>query len=231
MGKPQIAVIGLGNFGYAVAKTLASKGCQILCIDRSEERLERVREIATHAVQADATDEKVLREVGVAEVDSAVVSLGRDMEATLLAAMALRDIGVKQLVVKAVSPLHGRILKKLGVDRVVFPEAEMGRRVAETLITPSILDYLELGEGYGVAEVSAPRQFWNKNLAEIELRTQYGVTVLAIRRASKGGQPSIVANPAGAEVIREGDILVIIGEEKNLERLSTEREEGNAREN
>jgi trk system potassium uptake protein TrkA len=222
MGKPQIAVIGLGNFGYAVAKTLASKGYQILCIDRSEERLERVREIATHAVQADATDEKVLREVGVAEVDSAVVSLGRDMEATLLAAMALRDVGVKQLIVKAVNPLHGRILKKLGVDRVVFPEAEMGRRVAETLITPSILDYLELGEGYGVAEVSAPRQFWNKNLAEIELRTQYGVTVLAIRRASKGGQPSIVTNPAGAEVIREGDILVIIGEGKNLNRLSAE---------
>ena len=222
MGKPQIAVIGLGNFGYAVAKTLASKGYQILCIDRSEERLERVREIATHAVQADATDEKVLREVGVAEVDSAVVSLGRDMEATLLAAMALRDVGVKQLIVKAVNPLHGRILKKLGVDRVVFPEADMGRRVAETLMTPSILDYLELGEGYGVAEVSAPRQFWNKNLAEIELRTQYGVTVLAIRRASKGGQPSIVTNPAGAEVIREGDILVIIGEGKNLNRLSAE---------
>ncbi|MFQ5847948.1 MAG: potassium channel family protein [Candidatus Methylomirabilales bacterium] len=220
MSQSQFAVIGLGNFGYAVARTLAEKGRQVLCIDRWEERLERVREIATHAVQADATDEKALREVGVAEVDCAVVSLGQAMEASLLAAMALREIGVKELVVKAVSPLHGRILKKLGVDRVVFPEADMGRRVAESLVTPSILDYLELGEGFGVAEVGAPQTFWGKSLAELELRRQYGVTILAIRRASKGEQPNIVANPSGADVIREGDILVIIGENEKLEQLS-----------
>lgn len=220
MAKPQFAVIGLGNFGYAVARTLVEKGCQVLCVDRREERLERVREIATHAVQVDATDEKALRELGVDDVDCAVVSLGQDMEASLLVAMALKDIGVKQLVVKAVSPLHGRILKKLGVDRVVFPEADMGRRVAEGLVSPSILDYLELGEGYGVAEVGASEKFWGKSLADLQLRPQYGVTVLAIRRASKGEQPAIVASPSAAEVIREGDILVIIGEEKNLEKLS-----------
>lgn len=224
MGKPQFAVIGLGSFGYAVVRTLADKGCQIICVDESEERLERVREIATHAVQADATDEKVLREIGVAEADCAVVSLGRDMEASLLVAMTLKDIGVKQLVVKAVSPLHGRILKKIGVDRVVFPEADMGRRVAEMLVAPSILDYLELGEGYGVAEVGAPQKFWDKSLAELALRTHYETTVLAIRRASKGEQPSILANPKGTDVVREGDILVILGEEKNLEKLSVEEE-------
>lgn len=224
MGKPQFAVIGLGNFGYSVAKTLAEKGCQVLCIDRSEERLERVREIAIHAVQADATDEKVLREVGIEEMDCAVVSLGQSMEASLLVAMALKDVGVKQLVVKAVSPLHGRILKKLGVDRVVFPEQDMGRRVAESLVTPTILDYLELGEGYSVAEVGASQKFWEKNLAELQLRSQYGVTVLAIRRASKGEQPTIVVSPSGAEIVREGDILVVIGEDKNLGRLTAEEE-------
>jgi len=222
MGKPQFAVIGLGSFGYAVAKTLAEKRCQVLCIDRSEERLERVRDIAIHAVQADATDEKVLREVGVAEVDCAVVSLGQNMEASLLVAMALKDIGIKQLVVKATSPLHGRILKKLGVDRVVFPEADMGRRVAESLMAPSILDYLELGEGYGVAEVGAPQKFWGKSLAELNLRARYGVTVLAIRRASKGGRAAIVVNPSGDEVIREGDVLVIIGEDEKIEKLTAE---------
>jgi trk system potassium uptake protein len=220
MGKPQIAVIGLGNFGYAVAKTLAEKGCQILCIDQSEDRLEQVRDFATHAVQGDATDEKVLREVGVAEADCAVVSLGRDMEASLLVTMALRDVGVKRLVVKAVSPLHGRMLKKLGVDRVVFPEAEMGRRVAENLVSPSILDYLELGEGYGVAEVGAPNAFWGKTLADLALRTAYGVTILAIRRASEGKDPAIVVSPSGAEVIREGDLLVVIGADDSLENLS-----------
>ena len=224
MGKSQFAVIGLGNFGFAVAKTLAEKGCQVLCIDRSEERLERVREIAIHAVQADATDEKILREVGIGEMDCAVVSLGQSMEASLLVAMALRDLGVKQLVVKAVSPLHGRILKRLGVDRLVFPEQDMGRRVAETLVTPTILDYLELGEGYSVAEVGASKRFWEKNLAELQLRTHYGVTVLAIRRASKGEQPTIVVSPSGGEVIREGDILVVIGEDKGLEKLSAEAE-------
>lgn len=224
MDKPQFAVIGLGNFGFAVAKTLAEKGYQVLCIDRSEERLERVRDIAIHAVQADATDEKVLREVGIEEMDCAVVSLGQSMEMSLLVALALKDLGVKQLVVKAVSPLHGRVLKKLGVDRVVFPEAEMGRRVAETLVTPSILDYLELGEGYSVAEVGAPKKFWEKNLAELQLRTEYGVTVLAIRRASKGDQPTIVVSPSGGEVVREGDILVVIGEDKNLEKLTAEAE-------
>ncbi len=224
MSTSQFTVIGLGSFGYAVAKTLAEKGCDVLCIDRLEERVERVREIATQAVQADATDEKVLREVGVEDIDCAVVSLGQDMEASLLVAMALKDVGVKQLVVKAVSPLHGRILKKLGVDRVVFPEADMGRRVAESLVTPSILDYLELGEGYGVAEVGAPQKFWNKSLAELELRSHYGVTILAIRRASKGEEPIIVANPSGPEVVREGDILVVIGAAKNLESLSAEEE-------
>lgn len=224
MGKPQFAVIGLGNFGYSVAKTLAEKGCQVLCIDRSEERLERVREIAIHAVQADATDEKVLREVGIEEMDCAVVSLGQSMEASLLVAMALKDVGVKQLVVKAVSPLHGRILKKLGVDRVIFPEQDMGRRVAESLVTPTILDYLELGEGYSVAEVRASQNFWEKNLAELQLRSHYGVTVLAIRRASKGEQPTIVVSPSGAEIVREGDILVVIGEDKNLGRLTAEEE-------
>lgn len=224
MAKSQFAVIGLGNFGYAVARTLAEKGCQVLCVDWSEERLERVRDIATHAAQGDVTDEKALRALGMEDVDCAVVSLGQNMEATLLVAMALKDLGVKQLVVKAVSPLHGRILKKLGVDRVVFPEADMGRRVAETLVTPSILDYLELGEGYGVAEVGAPQKFWDKTLAELALRTHYEVTVLAIRRASKGEQPSILANPKGTDVVREGDILVILGEEKNLEKLSAEEE-------
>lgn len=220
MSTLQFAVIGLGNFGYAVARTLAEKGCQILCIDESEARLERVRYIATHAVQADAADEKVLREVGVAEADCVVVSLGRDMEASLLIAMALRDIGVKKLVVKAVNPLHGRILKKLGVDRVVFPESDMGRRVAETLVTPSILDYLELGDGHGVAEVSAPEKFWQRSLADLRLRTSYGVTVLAIRRASQEIQPTIIVNPAGTELILEGDILIVIGEDKHLKNLS-----------
>ena len=224
MSKSQFAVSGLGNFGYAVARTLREKGCQVLCIDRSEERLEREREIATHAVQADATDEKALREIGVVDVDCVVVSLGQNMEASLLVAMALMEIGVKQLVVKAVSPLHGRILKRLGVDRVVFPEADMGRRVAETLVSPSILDYLELGEGYGVAEVGAPQAFWDKSLGELQLRSQYGVTVLAIRRASKGEHPSIVTNPSGGEAIRKGDILVIIGEEESLGKLSAEEE-------
>ncbi|MFQ5989610.1 MAG: potassium channel family protein [Candidatus Methylomirabilales bacterium] len=224
MGKPQFAIIGLGSFGYAVARALAEKGCQVLCIDRVEERLEQVREIATYAVQADATEEKALREVGVGAVDCAVVSLGQDMEASLLVTMALKDIGVKQLVVKAVSPLHGRILKKLGVDRVVFPEADMGRRVAESLVSPSILDYLELGEGYGVAEIGAPQKFWGKNLAELQLRTQYGVTVLVIRRASKGEEPTIVVSPSAAEVIREGDILVVIGEDTHLEKLSAAAE-------
>jgi len=206
MKKPQFAIIGLGNFGYSAAKTLAEKGCEILCIDQSEERLELVREIATHAVQADATDEKALRAVGVGEVDCAVVSMGQDIEASLLVTMLLRDLGVKQLVVKAVSPMHGRILKKLGVDRVVFPEADMARRVAESLLTPSILDYLELGEGYGVAEVAAPQTFWGKSLAELQLRTHYGVTVLAIRRASKGEDASraIVANPAGGRSSGKG---------------------------
>lgn len=220
MSKPQFVVIGLGNFGYAVARTLAEKGCQVLCIDKSEERLERIRDIATHAVQADAADGKVLREVGVAETDCAVVSLGRDIEASLLVVMALRDIGVKKIVVKAVNPLHGRILKKLGVDRLVFPESDMGRRVAEGLITPSIRDYLELGDGHGVAEVIAPTRFWDKSLADLHLRTSYGVTVLVIRRASQGMQPSIVLNPSGTEFIREGDTLIAIGREEQLANLS-----------
>ena len=155
MARRQFAVIGLGRFGAAMATTLAELGQDVIGVDGDAERVRQLADTITQAVELDATDDRALRSVGVQDVDVAVVSIGENIESSLLVVMQLRELGVKSIVAKAVTPLHGRILEKLGVSRVIFPEREMAIRVAHGLVMPNVIDYIELSSDFSIVELPA----------------------------------------------------------------------------
>lgn len=225
----QFAVIGLGRFGYHVAQTLTQHRCEVMAIDNDEEKIQSVADLVTHAVQLDATDEKALRAIGVQDVDAAIVSIGENIEASILIVMTLKEMGVREIIAKAVTPIHGKILRNLGVSRVVFPEREVAIRLANGLVTPSILEYLDVSPDYSIVEIPAAERLVGKPLAEGRFQSQYGATVIAIRRKvpyiTEAGESEFSEemriSPSPEEVIEEGDIFVLLGPKKNLEQLQT----------
>ena len=190
----------------------------VLCIDSDSEKLAAVKGFATQAVQVDATNEDSLRAIGIREIDVAVVSLGQNREAAVMVTLFLKEMGVKEIIAKAVTPLHGRLLQKTGADRLVFPERDMGRRVAEGLVSPNILDHLEVSKGCSIVELVCPGEFVGKSIRDLGVRSKYGVTIVAIHKKGKGGEETIM-NPGPNEVIDRGDILVLIGRERDIHRL------------
>ena len=180
--KKHIAVIGLGRFGFSVAKTLAKYGSEVIAIDREEERVKKVSEFVSYAVQLDAMDEKALRSVGVQNVDTAIVSIGENIEASILVVMLLKEIGIRNIIAKAVTTLHGKVLENLGVQRIIFPERDMAIRVAHSLIRPNVLEQLELSQEYSIVELPTPPRLIGKTLKESQLRSKYGVNLIAIKR-------------------------------------------------
>jgi trk system potassium uptake protein TrkA len=218
--RKQFGVIGLGRFGSAMATTLAELGHDVIGVDGDETRVQRLADTITHALQIDATDEKALRAAGIQDVDVAVVSIGENIESSLLVVMQLRELGIKTIVAKAVTPLHGRILEMLGVSRVVFPEREMAIRVAHGLVLPNVLEYIELSRDFSIVELPAPEPFIGKSLKQLELRPRYGLTLIAIKRTPEGGGP-LTTNiaPSADETIRRDDILALLGSTERLGQL------------
>ncbi|MGQ9498010.1 MAG: potassium channel family protein [Desulfotomaculales bacterium] len=210
----QFAVIGLGRFGQSVAITLAKMGYEVLAIDTDEEKVNEIVEHVTHAVQIDALDENALRAVGIRNFDVVIVAIGHDMQASILITVMLKEMGVREVVAKARTELHGRVLAKVGADKVVFPERDMGVRVARALVTKNILDQIELSPDYSILELVAPEEFVGKTLEESGIRLRHGVTVLAIRRGA-----DIIISPGGKQVIEPGDVLVTVGKNDRLKRL------------
>ena len=171
-------------------------------------------------MQLDATDEKALRAAGIRDVDAAVVSIGENIESSLLVVTLIRELGITNIVAKAVTPLHGRILEKLGVTRVVFPEREMAIRVAHSLVVPSVLEFIELSKKFSIAEIPAPAEFAGKTLREIGLRSRFGLTTIAIKRATIGGGGDFTnVAPGPDDVVEAGDILALLGSNENLGKL------------
>ncbi len=160
----QFAVIGLGRFGSSIARTLYNQGCEVLAIDRREEMVQEMSGSVTQAVQLDATDEKALKAVGIENIDVAIVAIGENLQASILISILLKEVGVKEVIAKARTPLHGRILKKIGADKIIFPEKEMGARLARSLVTTNILEQVELSPGYSVVEILAPKEFAGKSI-------------------------------------------------------------------
>ena len=222
----QFAVIGLGRFGLSVAKTLTEKDCQVLCIDIDEEIVQDASEFVTQAVKADATDEEALKAVGLENIDVAVVSVG-NIEASILTTLALKEIGVKEIVAKAVTDSHGKVLTKVGATKVVFPERDMGTRIANILASPKIIEHLDLSGACSIVEMEAPKEFVGKSLKQIDVRAKYGLNVVAIRKKSKfpikegAGVPSEKTNisPQADDIIAEGDVLLVIGDTEKIEKM------------
>jgi trk system potassium uptake protein TrkA len=218
--RKQFGVIGLGRFGSAMATTLTELGHDVVGVDSDESRVQRLADVITQVLQIDATDERALRAAGIQDVNVAVVSIGENIESSLLVVMQLRELGVETIVAKAVTPLHGRILEKLGVSRVIFPEREMAMRVAHSLVMPNVIDYIELSRDFSIVEVPAPDAFVGRTLKQLELRPRLGLTLIAIKRKSDDSG-AIVTNiaPAADETIRRGDILALLGGNERLNQL------------
>jgi trk system potassium uptake protein TrkA len=221
MARRTYAVIGLGRFGSAVATTLAEMGEEVIGIDSDEERVRQLADTVSQAVQLEATDIKALREVGVQDVDTAVISIGENIEASLLVVMQVKELGVETVIAKAVTELHGRILQKLGVSRVIYPEREMAQRVAHSLVVPNVLDYIELSKDFSIVELPAPRGFVGKSLKELELRPRYGLTLIAIKRKTGTGDGVVtIVSPPADERILEGDVVDLLGATDRFSQLT-----------
>lgn len=201
-------VIGAGRYGDALARRLYILGNEVLVIDIDPEKTQRIADSVTHAVTADAKSESVLRSLGVKNYDCAVVAIGGVITDSVLIALALKEIGLDMVVCKAQSDAHGRILEKIGVDSVVYPEREMGGRTAQKLSAGNIFEYMELSDEYGIAEIASPKKWVGRSLMELDVRRMYGVTILAVTDGH-GGNPMIA--PPADYLFKESDDIVVFG--------------------
>ncbi len=210
----QFAVIGLGRFGSSVARTLHSMGHQVLAIDSDEEHVRSLLDYTTRAVMADATDETALKALGIRNFDVVIVGIGGDIQASILTTLMLKELGVGYVVVKAQNDLHGKVLYKIGADKVVFPERDMGFRVAQNLVSSNILEFIELSPDVSMIEIVASEKMVGKELRQLDLRNRFNANVIAIKR---GGDINIT--PRANDVIQRDDVLVVVGINDDLKRL------------
>ena len=207
-------VVGLGRFGSEAARQLYALGCEVLAMDNISEHVQQVANDVTHAVVGDSRDKEVLRALGVGDFDCGIVAIGDDLAASVLTTMNMKELGIKHLVCKAHDDTHRRVLEKLGADRVVIPEQENAARLARSLSSHNVLDYIELSEDYGIAEVPAPTIWNGKSLKDLNVRAKLGLNIIAVRR---GG--SIHVSPAADFVMEGGDIVVVLGDNEHLEKV------------
>ncbi len=220
-------VIGLGRFGSSIARALVEKGFEVMVIDSDENEVREFAELVTHSFVLDATDERALRDIGVADVDVAIVSVGQSIDTSILITLILKELGVKQVIVKAVNDRHGKILQRIGADKVIYPEREVATRLAESFFSTKIFDYIELSPIHSIIEIAAPKPFIGRTLKQIALREKHNVSVIAIKRkipiVTEKGTPDfkeeVIIGPGADDEISEGDILTILGKYEDLEKI------------
>lgn len=212
----EFAVIGLGRFGSSVARTLYGLGHRVLALDKSEEKIRRLVDQVTHTVQLDATDPDALRAVGITNFDAVVVAIGVDIQESILSTMLLKELGCRRVIAKAVDERQGKVLERIGADVVVFPERDMGVRVAHTLASPNVLEYISLSPNYRIEEMRVPERLDGQTIGDLDLRARYGVNVLLIRRDSQ-----LLISPGTDVRLQSGDVLVIVGENRQLNKMET----------
>ena len=220
----KIGIIGAGRFGMSRAQALSESGVEVVLMDRNGSLVQSASSIVTHAVQGDATNARALEESGIGECDVAVVAIGSNIEASTLATANCKEIGVNEVIAKATSDLHGKILKKIGADQVIFPDRDSAHRLARSIIDHGAFDLLELSEGCSIAEIDVPESCVDKTLAETDLRKKTGVTVLCIRRpAANPKKPRELLIPTPTEKILASDRLIVFGSTKQIDDLSFEK--------
>lgn len=210
----QYVVIGCGRFGSSVATTLYLLGHEVMAVDQDEDRVQNISDLVTHAVQVDATDENALKSLGIRNFDVAVVSIGSDIQSSIMATLITKEMGIKYVICKAQNELQAKVLYKIGADRVVFPERDMGVRVAHNLVSANVLDHIELDPNYSIVEIVAPDSWIGKSIKELDLRAKHGINVMAVKQGS-----NINISPVAEDRLKMGDILVVIGENDELNKI------------
>jgi trk system potassium uptake protein TrkA len=220
----KFAVIGLGNFGLNIAKSLVENNCEVLGIDIDRNTVEKAKGFLTHAIIGNPASRTVLDSVGISEYDAVILSIGQEMVSSILIALYLKEIGAKKIIARAISDDHEKILIKLGVDTVIFPEKNMAARIGKTLSMDNAVDYLPLTEEYSIMEVVPPAGFIGKNLRELNIGARYRCQILGIKNipdaqvTEDNPQKTIIA-PSADEIILEGNILIVLGKTKAIERM------------
>lgn len=212
--KKQFIVLGLGRFGASLAQHLCRMGHEVLAVDSDERLVSDAAPYVTQAVQADATDEAALAQLGVSGFDAAIVAIGSNTRDSILVTVLCKEAGVPLVIAKAVDELHAKVLRKVGADRVVFPERDMGQRVARTLDTPNILELMELNGDYRIAELLAPEKWCGRTLMDVNVRRNHGLSVIGIRRGDE-----FIASPGADMQLDVGDILLVLGRTKDIEAV------------
>lgn len=214
MKRKQYLVVGLGRFGESVAQHLTRLGHEVLAVDKDEELVESIAPHVTQAVQADITDEGTLAELGIHEFDAAVVSIGAVQDSVLAVAL-LKEAGIEMVIAKALDELHGRVLQKVGADRVVFPEREMGARVAKGLALPHVNELMELKGDLQIVEIDLPEKWADKSIVQVDVRRRFGLNILAIHR-----QDDFMVYPEADTMLKRNDRLVVVGCSKDIEAVA-----------
>lgn len=217
--KKQFIVIGLGRFGSSVTKTLIEAGHEVLAVDKDISPVQEMADIATHVVQADSTDETVLKELGVSNFSHAIVAIGENLQASILTTLILKEMKVPKVTVKAQSMMHGKVLTKIGADQIVYPERDMGIRLGKQLSSDNLIDYIELSPHYHLVEMNTPRAMNGFTLQELDFRAKYGITVMAIRSGEE-----INVSPRAEDRLQTGDILLLIGSNEEINHLERKYE-------
>jgi trk system potassium uptake protein len=212
----RVVVIGLGIFGVNIVRELYAGGFEVIAIDKNKEAVQSVRDCSTKAIQADGTDKEIMEEIGIQEDDVAIVSFGEDLAAATLTTLHLKQMKVKTIIVKAPNEEHKLILEKIGATEVMIPEKEIAHKVAKSLISPNVIDYLPLSDDYMISEIAPPNSFLGKSLAQLQLRSRYHMEVIAIRDIVSDKLSMV---PGADFVIKDGDVLVILCKEQDIQQI------------
>ncbi|MFJ5963567.1 MULTISPECIES: TrkA family potassium uptake protein [unclassified Bacillus (in: firmicutes)] len=212
--KKEYAVIGLGRFGGSICKALSEEGLEVMAMDMNEDRVNEYAKIASHAVIGDSTDESVLKNLGIRNFDHVIVAIGENIQASILTTIMLKELGVKMVTVKAQNDYHEKVLTKIGADRIVHPERDMGRRIAHKIISNNVLDYLELSDEYSLIEIVANSRLAGHSLLDLDIRARYGINIVAIKRGKE-----VIVSPLADEMIQKEDILIVIGAVADIGRF------------
>lgn len=209
-------VIGLGIFGYHIARTLFENGFEVVAIDKNKDVIQKIRDYSTKAVLADGTDQEIMDEIGIGEDDIAIISFGEDLAAATLITLHLKQMKVKNIIVKAPNEDHKKILEKVGATEVIIPEMDVAKKLAKSLVSPNVMDYIPLSDDYMIFELAPPNSFLGKTLAQLQLRNRFNIEVIAVR--------DIIADhihmvPHADFVVKDGEVLVVIGKEKDIGKI------------
>ena len=212
----RVVVVGLGIFGFNIAKDLYENGLEVIAIDKNKEVIQKIKDFSTKAILADATEKEILEDIGIDPDDVVIISFGEDLAASTLLTLHLKELKVKEIIVKAPNEDHKRILERVGATEVIIPEREMASKVAKSLISPNVLDYIPLSQDYTICEIAPPASFLGKTIGDLQLRKKHHIGVIASRDVLTD---QIQMIPAADFVIKDSDILVVIGKEKDIQKM------------